>query len=97
MTLLEVKALLNITSTEYDTLYENLLPSVEDTTKELCNDTFENYMPEGVKLFIAKKLETYSKEQGASSEKLGDYSISFGAEDALVQRWLAPYMKVSFK
>ena len=96
MTLKEVKAILNITSTEYDAEYQELLNPMEDWVKEYCNDDFEKYMPEGVKLFIAKKIQIFSQDRGGNSESLGDYSISYGSDDDLVKRWLAPYVKVGF-
>ena len=96
MNLKEVKALLNITTTEYDTQYNALITPVEDWVKEYCNQSFEDYMPEGVKLFVAKKIQSYEKESGAVSESLGDYSISYGEQDALVKRYLSPYVKVGY-
>jgi hypothetical protein len=96
MTLKDVKSLLNISSTEYDAYYKELIEPVEDWTKNYCNDDFDKFMPSGVKLFIAKKIEAYEKEHGANSESLGDYSINYGSDDELVIRLLQPYVKVGF-
>lgn len=96
MTLTEVKNILNITSTDHDTQYKALLPGMEDWVKETCNDDFSNYMPQGVKIFIAKKIQSFEKENGAVSESLGDYSISYGTEDKLVQQFLSPYIRADF-
>lgn len=106
MTLEEAKLLIGTTSTSKDNYYLSMLPIVEDYIENYCNDNFlvqtswgstsyaKDY-PEGIKLYIAKKLTSYEQESGIMSESIGDYSVTFGSEDPL-NNYLKPYRKVGF-
>jgi len=50
---------------------------LEDWIKDYCNNDFKCGLPAGVKIFLDRAFEFYTKQAGKSSESLGDYSISF--------------------
>lgn len=82
MTVVEVKALLNETSTTYDAYWENLIPELESYAREYTNN--EDLMfTTGVKLFIAKACNYLASgaataiSNGIEREQLGDYQVQY--------------------
>jgi hypothetical protein len=90
MTLTEVKALLNVTTTTLDTFYETLIPELEQYAIEYTNDDDINATI-GYKMFIAKACEWLGKAVGAGveQEQLGDYSVTY-AKGAVERGELPP-------
>lgn len=78
MTLTEVKALLNETSTTYDTFYEDLIPELEAYAREYTNDEDLPFTT-AVKLFVAKACEWLGRDiiSGVKEEALGDYRVAY--------------------
>ena len=113
MNLEEVKVLLNTTSTSMDNFILGELPVIEDWVENWCNDdflsltsegstsTFKNY-PEGIKRYIAKQINNdYVNMVGVLSESLGDYSVTYMANNTNANAnpllsMLKPYRKVGF-
>jgi len=79
LTLNEVKALINETSTTYDDYYEALIPELEQYAREYTNDEDLMFTSATVKLFIAKACEYLGRgvATGVQSETLGDYSVTY--------------------
>jgi hypothetical protein len=78
MTLTEVKALLNVSTTTLDAYWEDLIPELEGFAREYTHDDnlAEKY---GFRFFVAKACEWMGKSVGlgVESETLGDYSVTY--------------------
>lgn len=95
MTLTEVKALLNETTTTYDDFYETLIPELEQYAREYTNDENLMFNSASVKFFVAKGCKYMASAAatalgtGIESEKLGDYSITYASAAAQGNNWAA--------
>ena len=81
-TVTEVKALLGITVTTYDTQITALLPVVENIVKLATNNDFDESPDDvAIKMPIALIIKDfiYGKDN-ISSESIGDYTVSFFQE-----------------
>ena len=78
MTVVEVKALLNETTTTNDDFYEALIPELEAYAREYTNDEDLPFTT-SVKLFVAKACQWLSKGNvsGVEEEALGDYRVTY--------------------
>ena len=103
MTLTEVKALLNETTTTYDDFYETLIPELEQYAREYTNDENLMFNSASVKFFVAKACQWLGKNVSAAvkEETLGDYSITYaisevaqGTLPADVLAYLTPHRRV---
>lgn len=77
----EVKAFLDISTSEQDTKIDLLIPEVEAFVKTWCNDPMTEEYPEGIKRPVSELLRFdlfyRNKGTGTNSETLGDYSIVY--------------------
>jgi len=103
MTATEVKAILNETSTTYDTYFATIVPLLQEYVCDYCNN---DELGAGMKVAVAQlaRLDISSgSAAGIQSEKLGDYSITYGAVSGTSADWpaeikslLRPYKRVVF-
>lgn len=82
ITLAEVKSFLGISTTDHDSKIESLIPEVESWLELYLNEDFsEGEYPSGIKYpfsqLINYDLFSRPKGQGASSESIGGYSITY--------------------
>lgn len=83
MTVTEVKALLNETTTTYDDFWEDLIPELEQYAREYTNDENLMFNSASVKLFVSRACKYLASSAatalgtGIKSEKLGDYGIEY--------------------
>ncbi len=82
ITLAEVKSFLGISSTDHDATITALIPEVESWLELYLNEDFsEGEYPSGIKYpfsqLINYDLFSRPKGQGASSETIGGYSITY--------------------
>ena len=83
MTVVEVKALLNETSTTYDDFWENLIPELEQYAREYTSDETLMFNSASVKMFISRACRYLGSSaaaavtMGIEQEKLGDYAITY--------------------
>lgn len=86
MTVTEVKALLNETTTTYDDFYETLIPELEQYAREYTNDEKLMFNSASVKLFVAKGCQWLGRNiiSGVQAESLGDYSITYASAQTAI-------------
>lgn len=96
----EVKKLLKIpdADTSQDDFIEAMIPIATEFAESHCNRSFANDMPFGVKLGVAKLIESFGSNNNVSSESIGDLSQSFFSSDIpdSVKTFLKPYRQVKF-
>jgi hypothetical protein len=97
MTTAEVKTILGITDTTYDTQIGALLPLVIDGLQREINDTFEldpttddPIVPDGLKVLVANDVKGQVPDlRDIATKSLGDYSVGYadgGKSTALADR-----------
>lgn len=106
MTIDEVKAILRITGTQYDSYLTTILPLIEEFVADYCNRDFINPetgqvdYPGGVKVAIAKLCEYNMKDSQVQSETLARHSVTYASSTtqfpAEISKMLRPYCKVVF-
>jgi len=104
MTVDDVKDILGISGTGQDARITTLLPLTKDFVIDYCNNKFldedgDEVLPSGIKLAIADLIGLQiNRPVGISSEKLGDYSVSYYLEGSNlppeIQKRLSTYKKV---
>lgn len=96
----EVKNILQISGSSYDTVINTLIPIVEDYVVKYCNISYDSAsLQPGLKL-VASNLINYQLQRQAgniSSETIGNYSVSYtnNYSPDLVQS-MKPYRKTLF-
>lgn len=74
----EVKALLGINHTNFDSQIKVLIPVYEDYVKVYCNSDFSTGYPPSVQLAIALLIDNdINGKNGIKSESVGDASVTY--------------------
>ncbi|WP_425447745.1 phage head-tail connector protein [Dethiothermospora halolimnae] len=99
MTVNEVKTLLRIKDDSLDTYIEITLPLIKELVLKYTNQT---EIKEGMKLAIAKWIDSMKEDNRVQSESLSDMSISYfdlnnsNGMPSEVKAILKPYRRVKF-
>lgn len=100
MNIQEVKRLARIKTDKYDEYLTEIVPLLVEFARDKCNQLFEDdsgneKLPAGIKLFVAKAAEFYANPQGLSSRSMDTVSYSFEVElPQTTLDMLRPYRKL---
>lgn len=96
----QVKAIAGVTTSDYDTTLDSILPLMLDDAEDYCNRSFDPAnLPAGVVLYLAEAFQADVRDTGIKSKKMGNVTITYtSTEEASAQTMnrLRKYRKVRF-
>lgn len=74
---------------------QELSDYLTDWVKDYCHNPFEDGIPSGVTLFVTQASDYLLKQNGITSESLGDYSVSISPDfPPALTNLLRPYRRL---
>lgn len=97
MTTEDVKRLIGLTTAKHDEYIFNMIQILSEFVSDYCNRSFDEGLPSGVKLFIAKAIQYNMNVTGITGRSMGGVSYSYESDyPPSVMRLLRPYKRMRF-
>lgn len=95
----EVKAILQLSGSTYDTVIDVMIPIAEDYALNYCNiSEYSGSVSPGIKLPLAQMINyQIHKPSNVTSETIGNYSVSYtNSYPKSILDGLRPYRRIKF-
>jgi hypothetical protein len=97
MDLQSVKNMLSIKNTQHDDYLTEVIPLFIEQAKDYCNNSFDEELPAGVKLYVVKAIQFNMTPSNLKGRTMGEVSYSYETDlPRSITRLLAPYRRVRF-
>lgn len=98
MDIQSVKNMLGITTSKHDAYLTEVIPLFIEHAKFECNNTFNDGLPAGVKLYVAKAIEHNMGPSNLRARSMDTVSYTYETDlPSSVKRLLAPYRRLRFR